>query len=380
MSAAAVTGLSPAGVELDATPGTLSWNSGAPGSSYLVRIAQDGEFLMNWDLEFVVTTGTSMICPALDEAGVTYTWGVRPLDSGNAYGPWSSATFAINLPPDPPSNFSAVSKHGKVILSWTASPTANTAGYVLSYGPSAGAPGPGTNVGNVTTTTVTGLTNGVSYTFHLRAIDTDNDLSTAVSVTATPIRLITLHGLGYDTLHAAAAAASPGDTILLGEDTFLLAATLVLPHAVTLQGVNAHVTRIEAAAPFVMVQAASSSSIRLLTLALGSAGIEATGPGVIVRNCVIRDMTQVGVRVTASAEIVNNTIVKNGFAGVHCPGFSVEARNNIVQQNGVGLKGPISSIYNDVSDGYSECTAGPGDLSMLVVFLDPASGDYRRPR
>lgn len=372
----APSGQTPGGVELDAAPGTLSWNAGAPGSSYVVRIASDGEFLMDWDFEYVVA-GTSVACPSLDEAGKTYVWGVRELDSGNAYGPWSSATFSINLPPEPPSNLTATARHGKVILNWTASPTGNTAGYVLAFGPSAGAPGPGVDVGNVTTTTVTGLANGVSYTFVLRAIDSDNDLSTPVSISSMPVRLITVNGAGYDTLHLAAASAMPGDTILLGEDTFLLTGALVLPQGVNLQGINAHVTRIEAAARFVMVKASSSSSISLVTLFLGSTGVEVTGSNVVVRNCVIRDMTQVGVLVSGMAEVLNNTIVNNGVAGVHSTGASTQARNNIVQQNGVGLKGSVASTYNDVSDGYAECSAGNGDLSALVVFADPATGDYR---
>src|SRR5262249_48617472 len=150
------------------------WNPSAPGSSYVVRIARDGEFLMNWDFEFVVSSA-SIHCPPLEEYNATYAWGVRVLDSKNAFSPWSTATFAINLPPHPPSNFTAVPKHGKVILNWTASPTANTVGYVLSYGPSGGPSGPGTNLGNVTTATIKGLTNGVSYTFILWALDSDND-------------------------------------------------------------------------------------------------------------------------------------------------------------------------------------------------------------
>jgi outer membrane protein assembly factor BamB len=372
----APSGLTPAGVELDATPATLSWTPGAPGSSYVVRIASDGEFLMNWDFEFVVA-GTSMPCPSLDEAGKTYVWGVRELDSANAYGPWSSSSFSINLPPDPPSNLTATARHGKVVLNWTASPTGNTTGYVLAYGPTAGAAGPGVNVGKVTTTTVTGLTNGVSYTFVLRAVDSDNDLSTSVSVSSTPVRLITVGGVGFDTLHQAAAAAAAGDTILLGEDTFLLAGVLVLPQGVNLQGINAHVTRIEAAARFVMITASGSSTISLVTLFLGSTGVEATGSEIVVRNCVIRDMSQVGILVSGKADVLNNTIVNNSVAGVHSTGPSTQARNNIVQQNGVGLKGSVASTYNDVSDGYAECSAGNGDLSQLVVFLDPVSGDYR---
>ena len=48
---------------------------------------------------------------------------------------------------------------------------------------------------------------------------------------------------------------------------------------------------------------------------------------------------------------MNNTIVRNERAGIFAPGSAI-ARNNIVQENGVGLSGSVTSSYNDVSDGY----------------------------
>ena len=373
---AAAAGLSPATVELDATPATLSWTASAAGSTYVVRIAKDGEFLMDWDFEFTVGT-SSISCPALDEAGATYAWGVRVLDSANAWSGWSAATFGINIPPAPPSNFTATGKHGKVILNWTASPTGNTVGYVLAYGPTGNPAGPGVQFGNVTTTTVTGLANGTSYTFVLQALDSDNDLSTSVTASATPTALISVGGISYNSLHLAAAAAGTGDTILLGEDTFELAGSLVLQAGVSLQGVNAHVTRIEALGRFVMVQAQGSNSVLLVTLAMGASGVEASGANVLVRNCILRDMSQYGVTVQGGAQVIGNTIVNNAVAGVHASPGSAVARNNIVQGNGVGLTGSVQSTYNDVSDGYQGTSAGTGDLAVPIVFVDPASGDYR---
>jgi outer membrane protein assembly factor BamB len=372
---AAVTGLAPAGIELDATPATLQWTASAPGSTYLVRLARDGEILMNWDYETTVSTA-SIDCPALDEIGVTYTWAVRVRDSAGAYGPWTQASFSINLPPEPVSGLTAVPKHGKVILNWTPSPTPNATSVMLAYGPTAGSPGAPVNLGNVTTTTITGLTNGTEYTFVLRVLDSDNDLSAPVSIACTPVQLITVGGIGFDTLDAAAAAAGRDQTIQLGEDTFLLDRTLDLRRGVSLAGVNAHVTRIEAAGRFVMVSASGHQSIRLVTLANGSTGVDARGAGTIIRNCVIRGMTEDGLLIHGAADVINNTIVRNGLAGVRSLG-SAEARNNIVQDNGVGLSGHLSSRYNDVSDGYSGLLPGPGDLRSPVLFLDEATGDYR---
>jgi hypothetical protein len=307
---------------------------------------------------------------------VTYTWGVRVRDAAGAYGPWTLAAFSINLPPAPPSGLAAVAKHGKVILTWTPSPTPNATSVVLSYGPTAGPLGPPANLGNVTTTTISGLTNGMDYTFVLRALDSDNDLSAPVSIAATPVQLITVGGIGFNTLEGAAAAAAQGQTILVGEDTFLLQQTLVLGLGVSLAGVNAHGTRIDATGPFVMVAASGHQSIRLVTLAGGSIGVDIAGAGTVVRNCVIRGMSDAGISVRGNAEIVNNTIVRNAVAGVRSLGSSA-ARNNIVQDNGVGFSGHVTSTYNDVSDGYGGVRPGIGDLHTPVLFLDEATGDYR---
>jgi hypothetical protein len=45
----AATGLAPDAASFAVTPATLSWNSAGPGATYRVRIASDGEFLMNYD-------------------------------------------------------------------------------------------------------------------------------------------------------------------------------------------------------------------------------------------------------------------------------------------------------------------------------------------
>jgi outer membrane protein assembly factor BamB len=370
----AATGLAPDASSFTATPSTLSWNSAGAGATYRVRISSDGEFLMNYDYEFV-TASTSIPCPTLP-TGHVYTWGVRVQNSALAYGPWSSASFKQNVPPAPPGSLSAVAKHGKVLLSWMPSPSPSAVGYRLAYGPTGGALGAPVDLGNVTSTTVSGLTNGTSYTFELRAVDALPDVSTPVTVDATPVSAIHIGGTAYDTLGAALGSALPGQIVQLGADTFPISATLSLPAGVELRGVNAQVTRITASGPILMIDAGDGSSISLLSLSDGAVGVRASGSGVVVRNCVVRNMAQNGIEVYGTADVINDTLVRNGGAGLRAWGLA-QARNNIVQENAVGLAGVVVSRYNDVSDGYSVAIAGPGDLQSPVSFLDPSNGDFR---
>jgi outer membrane protein assembly factor BamB len=366
--------LVPSATEFAATPATLSWTSGGAGATYIVRIAHDGEVLMDWDYEFT-TPLTSIPCPALAD-GFLYTWGVRVQDSSAAYAPWSLASFGQAVPPQPPGTLTAVPKHQKVLLSWLPTPSPGISRYLLAFGPTGGPPGPGIDLGNVTSSTVTGLSNGTSYTFEVRAVDGLGFVSPPSTAAATPVPLISIGGMTFDTLGGALAAALPGQTVQLGQDTFTIASTLHLPHDVTLRGLNALDTRLEASGPFVMIDAEQGSSVRLLSMAGGSVGVNVSASSVTIANCVVRDMTDAGIDVSGVAEIVNNTIVHNANAGVRASG-AAEARNNIVQQNGAGFAGLVVSRFNDVSDGYVVSVAGQGDLNIAVSFLDAASGDYR---
>lgn len=347
-------------------PATLSWSG--TGASYLVRLAQDGEFLMDWDFETTVTAG-SVACPALT-SGHLYTWGVRTRSVTGAWSPWSTASFGVGLPPQPPGPMTATPRHEKVLLAWTPSPTPGISGYRLSYGATT------VDLGVVTTATVTGLTNGTPYTFSLRALDALGFPSTPVSVTATPVSMISVGGTFFDSIASALAAALPGQTVQLGADTFAVGATLTLPVGVGLAGANGRDTRLVATAPIVMIDAQQGATLRNLSLSGGLIGVSAGATGVTIANTVIRDMGDAGVVVAGAAQIVNNTIVGNANAGVRSTG-SAAARNNIVQQNGVGFDGAVASSYNDVSDGYAGAAAGTGDLHAAVLFVDAPSGDYR---
>jgi outer membrane protein assembly factor BamB len=371
---AAVTGLTPDSATFVVTPATLSWDPAGAGATYRVRIAGDGEFLMDWDYEFT-TASTSIPCPALP-TGHVYTWGVRVQNAELAWAPWSTASFTQNIPPNPPGSLTAVPKHGRVDLSWTSSSSPSAVSYQVAYGLTGGPLGGPVNVGNVLSTTVSGLLNGVSYTFEVRAVDAVPDVSTPVTVAATPVSAIHVGGAGFNSIAAALAAALPGETVLLSADTFSISGTVVVPAGVGLQGVSAYDTRVTASAAFPMFTMMDGSQISQISLSDGLVGVLATGNAVTVRNCVIRDMSQFGVEVVGTADIINNTIVNNSVAGVQSSGLA-HARNNIVQQNGVGLSGGIVSSYNDVSDGYLVVAPGAGDLQAPVAFQNAAAGDFR---
>lgn len=372
---AAASGLNPDGVQLVVSPGNLSWTPAAGAASYLVRMARDGDFLMDWDFETVVN-GASAPVPALQD-GYRHTWGVRVRAASGAWSPWSVASFGYGTPPQPPGSLNATPDKKMVHLSWTPSPSPAAAGYRLAYGPTGAALGTVVDLGLTTSTTVGGLLGAASYTFELRAVDYAGQVSTPVGVTATTLSTVTIGAAHYATLAAALAAALPGDVVQLDADTFTINATLVLPRGVTLRGVNALVTRIEASGAFAMIDALQGSSVQGISLSGGSIGVRAAETDVSVSNCVIRNMSDAGVSVQSGiSHVINNTIVNNAVAGVSSAGIAY-ARNNILQGNGVGLAGVVASSYNDVSDGYQFCVPGTGDLSAPVAFLDAPAGDYR---
>jgi hypothetical protein len=368
------TGLTPSGAHLGAAPATLDWSAGPGGSSYTVRLAQDGEILMDWDLEQVVGA-TSIPCPALTPDH-RYTWAVRVRNSAGAYAPWSTASFAIGSPPPPPSGLVALPKHARVVLSWTASPSPDVVGYQVAFGATGGPLGAPADVGNVITFAVAGLTIGTDYTFSVAAVNSLGFVSTPVTTTATPVSTVTINGTTYSSIASALLAAQSGDVVHLADDAYTINATLTIPPGVTLQGVNALSTQILATAPVTMIDAGTGATVRDLQLGGGAVGVSATGQAVLITHCVIRDMSDAGVDASGIANVINNTILDNANAGVRATGRA-QTRNNIVQGNGVGFLGVVVSKYNDVSDGYSGCSAGPGDLSAPVAFRDPASGDYR---
>jgi hypothetical protein len=368
-------GLTPSGAHLGAGPATLSWSAASdPAATYTVRLAQDDEFLMDWDLETTVGM-TSIPCPVL-AANHQYTWGVRVHDSKGAFAPWTTATFAVGSAPQPLTGLTATPKHARVVLNWTRSVSADVVNYQIAYGVTGGPLGAPVDAGNVSTFAVSGLAIGTNYTFQVAAVNALGFVSAPVTVTATPVPTVTIGGTTYPSIAGALAAAQPGETVQLSDDVYFIGAPLQVPAGVTLAGVNALATQIVATAPIVMIEAATGSTVQNLALSDGAIGVSVPGQSVTITHCVIHDMSDAGIDVTGIANVINNTIVGNVNAGLRSTGRA-QARNNIVQGNGVGFLGVVISKFNDVSDGYSGCAPGEGDLSSLVTFVDAAGGDFR---
>ncbi len=189
-------------VSVTATP-----NIDAPTG--LLTTAGDGEVTLSWTAVSGVdtitgydysqddgTTWTSI--PNSDKTTATYT--VTGLTNGQAYtfkvravgtgggGKASDSQIATPMlsPPAAPTNLSAIPGDGQVTLRWTAPPGPIT-GY--QYSQDSGAwtstgwtPATGTS----TTRTVTNLTNGQTYTFKVRAVNSGGNGAESGSASATP--------------------------------------------------------------------------------------------------------------------------------------------------------------------------------------------------
>jgi chitinase len=91
------------------------------------------------------------------------------------------------MPPATPAGLAPTPLDSSVTLTWNANTEADLAGYQLQYKPTAGSTW--TQINNITglTNTVTGLTNGTSYDFQLRAVNTSGQTSAwTATVSATP--------------------------------------------------------------------------------------------------------------------------------------------------------------------------------------------------
>jgi fibronectin type 3 domain-containing protein len=126
--------------------------------------------------------------------GVTYFYVVRALDSANesADSNQASGVPADNVAPAPPTGVAAADRPadqgGAVVISWTANTESDLAGYHVYRSLSIGGPFTQANASLVagTTYTDTGLTNGTTYYYVVRAVDTSANQS-ANSATASTV-------------------------------------------------------------------------------------------------------------------------------------------------------------------------------------------------
>ncbi len=171
---------------------TLSWTDPADDgvTGYQVRVSSDGGTTWSeWtDVDGSDATTTSHTVTELSN-GTSYSLELRALGGGGADG----ATSVSATPPlkSAPSGLQASAGDGEVPLSWTDPSDTDLTGYQVRVSDDSGStwsPDWTDITGSDATTvshTVTGLTNGTSYSFELRALSAGGPGS-AASISATP--------------------------------------------------------------------------------------------------------------------------------------------------------------------------------------------------
>jgi outer membrane protein assembly factor BamB len=240
----------------------------------------------------------------------------------------------------------------------------------------------------VTSTTLTStLTPGVTYSYAIRARDGHGALSPwspAAQFTLVVNPPVTVGGAPAGSLASALAGAQPGDVIGLGAGIYTLSQTMTVRGGVSIQGAGAGRTTLDAAGlatglSFEGTDSAHGSNVDGVTVngadtcvnvADGTTGVRLTH--VIVRDC---KTNGVMVRSGGGAELVNTTVVSNPN-GVIANG-TTRIRNSLLTKNGVALSsataGALTSTFDNLfgnQSDYAGLTAGAGDISQTVTFLD----------
>jgi hypothetical protein len=191
---------------LSATPGDgqviLSWTAPADGGGTITsyEYQQDGGA---W-----TTTGgttTSYTVTGLTN-GIEYSFKVRAVNAigvGAASNANTATPAAATAVPGAPTSLSATPGDGQVILSWTA--PADGGGAITRYEYQQGNGAWTTTGGTTTSYTVTGLTNGIEYSFKVRAVNAIGEGAASNADTATPAEAATVPGA------PTSLSATPGD-------------------------------------------------------------------------------------------------------------------------------------------------------------------------
>jgi outer membrane protein assembly factor BamB len=238
------------------------------------------------------------------------------------------------------------------------------------------------------------LTDGVSYTFAVRARDPRGALSPwslpeTFSVVTNPS--VSVGGTPASSLRGAIAAAQPGDVITLGAGTFVLTETVRVGAGVSIQGAGAGRTTLDAAGLGVGVSfdgnaAGRSSVLDGVTIHGADTCVEVAGgtTGVRLGHLIVRDcrVEGIAVRANGAADVVNATVVSNA-TGVRSAG-ATRVRNSLLTGNGTAVASDVPdglvSTYNDLFGNQSDyvgASAGTGDVSSAVTFADLSARNFR---
>ena len=190
---------------------TLTWEvpSGSSVTSYKYRVRESGREVVGWTTIPNSNANTRSYTVTNLTNGVTYTFDLRAVNQAgesdlvSIEGTPNGAITPVPGAdvPDVPRSFTATAGDAQVTLEWQA-PTSDGGSSITSYkyrvsqtGTNTWAPDWTTVTGGASarSQTVTGLTNGTSYTFELRAVNGVGE-SSEVNATATPVAGTTVPG------------------------------------------------------------------------------------------------------------------------------------------------------------------------------------------
>jgi hypothetical protein len=156
---------------------TLSWTAPSDADLKGYNVYRDGTKINSQTVTAISYKDSSVAI------GTTYTYRVASLDlAGNeSSGVTRTATSAVqaNTPPSAPLNVKAEDAGAGYSLKvvWSANTEADLAGYKVYWGTASGTYPNSRNVGNTTSYTITGLTEGMKYYIAVTAYDTDGNES-----------------------------------------------------------------------------------------------------------------------------------------------------------------------------------------------------------
>ncbi|MEK7466163.1 MAG: CFI-box-CTERM domain-containing protein [Planctomycetota bacterium] len=391
---AAPAGLSPANGEDVGDPRpVLSWEAVA---------GADGGYAVGWavngapEVEAQVPAGrTSFSIPSSLGENSHVEWRVRGVDGQGQRGTWSEPVVFWSgrdiTPPEPAADMGALPDGASVRLSWTASPSADLAGYRLYVRPEGGTYANPDALGPVSTTLVSGLDPAVGHDFMLTAVDEAGNESAGIVASWIPGARVTLNGKPFTTIQDAIDAAQPGDVVELAAGTFLEG--VALRPGVSLNGAGPGLSVLDATgfAAGVTLEAsdaseASRSTVSNLTLKGGAAGVWGGVANARLENVVICRVNGTGVKTDGGVlELARVTIA-------HCQrdGVDTAASGNVVDalifgNRGLGVNvreaGEVTvahcNIYDNLLGGVAGASAGPGNVSVAAQFENEAADDYR---